>query len=165
MSSLNKKPVEKVSNFLKNIGHSEVVIELAASARTAEDAANALQVPLGAIVKSLLFILNNGTEEIPVITLIAGDKKCKIERISQILEINGNVRKPDAHEVKTITGYSIGGVSPVGLPNTVRLIIDNSLERFEKIWSAAGHPQSVFSASFIQLKEMTDALGSEKLTE
>ena len=165
MSNLEKKTVRKVSNFLKNFCHPEMVIELSETARTAQDAANALQVPVGAIVKSLLFIINNDNKEIPVVTLIAGDKKCKIELISKVLGVSGTVRRPNAEEVKKITGYSIGGVSPIGLSKSIKLIIDTSLRRFDKIWSAAGHPHCVFSASFSQLKDITGALETEKLTE
>ena len=165
MSNLEKKTVRKVSDFLKNICHTEMVIELSETARTAQDAANALQVPVGAIVKSLLFIINNDNKEIPVVTLIAGDKKCRIELISTVLGVSGTVRRPNAEEVKKITGYSIGGVSPIGLPKSIKLIIDTSLRRFDKIWSAAGHPHCVFSASFSQLKDITCALETEKLTE
>jgi prolyl-tRNA editing enzyme YbaK/EbsC (Cys-tRNA(Pro) deacylase) len=165
MSNLEKKTVKKVSDFLKNVRHPEMVIELSETARTAQDAANALLVPVGAIVKSLLFIINNENKEIPVVTLIAGDKKCKIELISKVLDVSGTVRRPNAEEVKKITGYSIGGVSPIGLSKSIKLIIDTSLKRFDKIWSAAGHPHCVFSASFTQLKDMTGALETEKLTE
>ena len=165
MSNLEKKTVKKVSDFLKNIRHPEMVIELSETARTAQDAANALLVPVGAIVKSLLFIINNENKEIPVVTLIAGDKKCKIELISKVLDVSGTVRRPNAEEVKKITGYSIGGVSPIGLSKSIKLIIDTSLKRFDKIWSAAGHPHCVFSASFTQLKDITGALETKKLTE
>ena len=165
MSNLEKKTVKKVSDFLKNIRHPEMVIELSETAQTAQDAANALLVPVGAIVKSLLFIINNENKEIPVVTLIAGDKKCKIELISKVLDVSGTVRRPNAEEVKKITGYSIGGVSPIGLSKSIKLIIDTSLKRFDKIWSAAGHPHCVFSASFTQLKDITGALETEKLTE
>jgi prolyl-tRNA editing enzyme YbaK/EbsC (Cys-tRNA(Pro) deacylase) len=119
MSNLEKKTVKKVSDFLKNIRHPEMVIELSETARTAQDAANALLVPVGAIVKSLLFIINNENKEIPVVTLIAGDKKCKIELISKVLDVSGTVRRPNAEEVKKITGYSIGGVSPIGLSKSI----------------------------------------------
>jgi prolyl-tRNA editing enzyme YbaK/EbsC (Cys-tRNA(Pro) deacylase) len=165
MSNLEKKTVKKVSDFLKNVRHPEMVIELSETARTAQDAANALLVPVGAIVKSLLFIINNENKEIPVVTLIAGDKKCKIELISKVLDVSGTVRRPNAEEVKKITGYSIGGVSPIGLSKSIKLIIDTSLKRFDKIWSAAGHPHCVISASFTQLKDITGALETEKLTE
>ena len=165
MSNLNKKPVKKVSDFLKHIRHSEIIIELAQTAKTAEEAAKALQVPVGSIAKSLLFVFYDGTREIPVITLIAGDKKCKTEMISKVLNLDGNIRRPNAEEVKKITGYSIGGVSPVGLIKKMKVIIDTSLKRFDIIWVAAGHPSCVFSASFFELKKMTAALESDKLTE
>ena len=164
ISNLEKKSVKKVSGFLQSIGHSDIVNELSDTARTAKDAASALRVPVGAIVKSLFFLIHNGREEIPVVTLISGDKKCKTDMLPKVLNIEGNVRRPDAKEVKKITGYSIGGVSPAGLPASIEIIIDSSLRRFDRIWSAAGHTHCVFAATFIQLKEMTGALESDEVT-
>ena len=162
--NLNKKTVQKVSNILHNFGYSEGVKELSETARTAKDAAVALRVPVGAIVKSLLFLIDNEREEIPVVALISGDKKCKTDLLPKVLNIDGNVRRPDAVDVKRITGYSIGGVSPLGLPSGIEIVIDTSLSRFEKIWSAAGHTHCIFPTTFLQLKDMTDALESDEIT-
>ena len=149
---------------MQNIGHSETVSELSDTARTAKDAASALKVPVGAIVKSLIFMIHNERQEIPVITLISGDKKCFTDMIPKVLNVEGSVRRPDAKQVKEITGYSIGGVSPIGLPANIEMIIDSSLRRFDRIWSAAGHTHCVFATTFIQLKEMTGALESDEVT-
>ncbi len=120
--------------------------------------------PVGAIVKTLVFVICNESEEIPVVTLVAGDKKCKTNRLPKILNIKGTVIRPDANKAKEITGYSIGGVSPVGLPKELDLIIDTSLKRFNKVWSAAGHTHCVFAASFSQLRKMTNAIESDEIT-
>ena len=80
------------------------------------------------------------------------------------MNIKGTVIRPDANKVKKITGYSIGGVSPVGLPKELDLIIDSSLKRFNKVWSAAGHTHCVFASSFLQLKRMTNAIESDEIT-
>ncbi len=92
---------------------------------------------------------------------MAGDKKCNTSVLPKLLGISGVVVRPDADKVKIITGYSIGGVSPVGLPEALRLIIDTSLKRFKTIWSAAGHSHCVFAATYEQLVEITKATESE----
>ena len=140
------------------------VIELEETARSAVDAANSLDVEVGAIVKTLVFVIRRQTHEIPVIALVAGDKRCNTDAFIKLLNIEGKIVKPDADRVKEITGYSIGAVSPIGLPNELHLIIDSSLKRFETIWSAAGHTHCVFAATYKQLKEMTNATESDEIT-
>ena len=140
------------------------VIELEETARSAVDAANSLDVEVGAIVKTLVFVVRRQNHEIPVIALVAGDKRCNTDAFIKLLDIEGRIVKPDADRVKEITGYSIGGVSPIGLPNELHLIIDSSLKRFETIWSAAGHTHCVFAATYKQLKEMTNATESDEIT-
>ena len=140
------------------------VIELEEIARSAVDAANSLDVEVGAIVKTLVFVIRRQTHEIPVIALVAGDKRCNTDAFIKLLDIEGKIVKPDADRVKEITGCSIGAVSPIGLPNELHLIIDSSLKRFETIWSAAGHTHCVFAATYKQLKEMTNATESDEIT-
>ena len=140
------------------------VIELEETARSAVDAANSLDVEVGAIVKTLVFVVRRQNHEIPVIALVSGDKRCNTDAFSKLLDIEGKIVKPDADRVKEITGFSIGGVSPIGLPNELHLIIDSSLKRFETIWSAAGHAHCVFAATYKQLKEMTNATESDEIT-
>ena len=140
------------------------VIELEEIARSAVDAANSLDVEVGAIVKTLVFVIRRQTHEIPVIALVAGDKRCNTDAFIKLLNIEGKIVKSDADRVKEITGYSIGAVSPIGLPNELHLIIDSSLKRFETIWSAAGHTHCVFAATYKQLKEMTNATESDEIT-
>ena len=134
------------------------------TARSALDAATSLDVPVGAIVKTLIFIIKSDEIETPVVALIAGDKKCNIEMLSKILNIKGSVSRPEAKIVKNITGYSIGGVSPLGLPKELDLIIDKSLNRFDMIWSAAGHTHCVFGSTYNDLLIMTNALESDEIT-
>ena len=140
------------------------VIELEETARSAVDAANSLDVEVGAIVKTLVFVIRRQNHEIPVIALVAGDKRCNTDAFIKLLDIEGKIVKPDADRVKEITGYSIGGVSPIGLPSEWHLIMDSSLKRFETIWSAAGHTHCVFAATYKQLKEMTNATESDEIS-
>ena len=164
MSNLEKKAVLKVINELNRLGHSEKIIELKDTARSALDASIALKVPGGAIVKTLIFIIETDKEEIPVITLIAGDRLCNTDYLLKLLNCNGKVIRPDANKVKAISGYSIGGVSPVGLPLNIDIIIDTSLKRFEILWSAAGHPNCVFNSTFNELKYFTKATESDEIS-
>ena len=159
-SILNKEPVKRAEKALKEFDNDLNIECLENTARTANDAATALGCKVGAIVKSLLF----RTEHSFVLCLVSGDKKCSLNKLKKILD-EKDVSMANAEQVKKITGYSIGGVSPIGLSKSIKLIIDTSLRRFDKIWSAAGHPHCVFSASFSQLKDITCALETEKLTE
>lgn len=101
------------------------------SARTAAEAAAALRVELGQIVKSLVFL--RGEE--PVIVLCAGDRTVDTERLA--------LRRATADQVRALTGYAIGGIPPIGHGATATLI-DASLRRFDEVWAAAGHPHAVF---------------------
>ena len=161
MSNLDKKSVLKVVNKLNKLNHSCSVIELQDTARSALDASLALNVPVGAIVKTLIFLIQSRETETPVITLISGDRLCNTEILPQLLNVEGKVIRPDADTVKSITGYSIGGVSPIGLPKELNIIADSSLKRFRKIWSAAGHPHCVFGSTFDELISLTGAQISE----
>ncbi|MEL0232694.1 MAG: YbaK/EbsC family protein, partial [Hyphomicrobiales bacterium] len=125
------------------------------------DASLALNVPVGAIVKTLIFLIQSREAETPVITLISGDRLCNTKILAQLLNVEGKVIRPDADTVKSITGYSIGGVSPIGLPKELNIIADSSLKRFKKIWSAAGHPYCVFGSTFDELISLTGAQISE----
>ena len=164
MSYLKKQTVLKVVNELNRLGHSKEVIELKNTARSALDASIALNVPVGAIVKTLIFIIGTEEEEIPIIALIAGDRLCNTDNLLKLLNSDGKVIRPDANKVKAITGYSIGGVSPIGLPLNIDIIIDTSLKRFEILWSAAGHPHCVFNSTFNELKHFTKATESDAIS-
>ena len=81
------------------------------------------------------------------------------------LKIDGKCIRPNADEVKLLTGYSIGGVSPIALPTQLPIFIDEQLKRFDLIWSAAGHPHCVFPSTFEQLQVLTQAETCENLSE
>ena len=151
MSLLDKEPVKRVEKFLKDFDQSLEVIVLENSARTAQDAATALGCNVGAIVKSLLF----KDEDSFTLCLVAGDKKCSLNKLKKIID-KKNVSMATPEDVKTQTGYTIGGVSPVGHLNKIEVIIDNSLERFNKLFAAAGHPNCVFKINFINIQRITN---------
>ena len=151
MSLLYKEPVKRVEQVLKAFDPKLTVIVLKTSARTAIEAASSLGCEVGAIVKSLLF----KTENSFTLCLIAGDRKASIIKIKKTLNIK-DVSMASADEVKDVTGFTIGGVSPVGYLNKIDVFIDNSLKRFESLYAAAGHPNCVFKLDFINLQKITN---------
>ena len=147
---LEKEPVKRAEKSIKEFDSSLEIVCLEKTARTAQDAATALGCNVGAIVKSLLF----STENSFVLCLVSGDKRCSLNKLKNILnEKNVSMAKPD--DVKKITGYTIGGVSPVGHLNKVKIYVDANLERFKKVFAAAGHPNCVFKIEFNQLTKLT----------
>ena len=150
MTLLDKEPVKRVERLLKEFDQKQSVIILDTSARTALEAASSLRCEVGAIVKSLLF----RTENTFTLCLVAGDRKASLNKIKKILNIK-DASMASADEVKNVTGYTIGGVSPVGHLNKINIFIDNSLQRFTSLFAAAGHPNCVFKINFIDLKKIT----------
>ena len=151
MSLLDKEPVKRAEKFLKNFDQSLEVIVLENSARTAQDAATALECKVGAIVKSLLFKAENTF----ILCLVAGDKRCSLNKLKKIKD-KKDISMASPEEVKTQTGYTIGGVSPVGHLEKIEIIIDNSLERFNELFAAAGHPNCVFKTNYNDIQKITN---------
>jgi len=151
MSLLDKEPVKRAEKFLKNFNQSLEVIVLENSARTAQDAATALVCDVGAIVKSLLF----RTENTFILCLVAGDKRCSLNKLKKIKD-KKDISMASPEEVKTQTGYTIGGVSPVGHLEDIEIVIDNSLERFNELFAAAGHPNCVFKINYNDIQKITN---------
>ena len=156
---LNKEPVKRAERSIKEFDPNLKIICLEETARTAQDAATALSCNIGAIVKSLLF--SSGDDF--VLCLVSGDKRCSLNKLKKILNKKDvSMAKPE--DVKEITGYTIGGVSPVGHLTKVKIYIDSSLKRFTTVFAAAGHPNCVFEINFNKLSNLT--LGEIKeLTE
>ena len=150
MTFIDKEPVKRVEKIIKEFDENLSVSVLKTSARTALEAASSLNCDVGAIVKSLLFKTDNKF----CLFLIAGDKKASLKKIKKNIKFS-DVSMASAEEVKSITGYTIGGVSPVGHINDVDIYIDNSLERFNFLFAAAGHPNCIFKISFLNLKKIT----------
>ena len=97
--------------------------------------------------------------------LVAGDHTCDENSLPAALNLQGAVRRPSASEVKAITGFSIGGVSPVGLQHKLPMVIDRSLKRFETIYAAAGHTHCVFGVTYPELKRLTSAIISWRIAQ
>ena len=150
---LNKESVQRVVKILNNFDDSLKVEVLNSSARTAKEAAISLNCEVGAIVKSLLL----RTEENFILCLVAGDKRCSLNKVKKILNMK-DVSMADAEQVKTQTGFSIGGVSPIAHLNKNKILIDTSLSRYEHIYAAAGHPNTIFKVSYAQLIKLTEGI-------
>jgi len=156
MSILDKESVKRVEKFLKDYDTNFNVTLLENSARTAIEAASSLNCEVGAIVKSLLF----KTENTYTLCLVAGDRKASLNKIKKNLNIK-DASMASADEVKEVTGFTIGGVSPIGHLNKVNIYIDKSLERFAALYAAAGHPNCVFKIDFLNLQKITEGLIKE----
>ena len=151
MNLLEKEPVKRAEKSIKEYNNEMSVIVLDSSAKTAIEAASSLGCEVGAIVKSLLF----KTENTFTLFLVSGDKKASLNKIKKTLNIkDASMASPD--DVKNITGYTIGGVSPVGHLNKIEIFIDHSLARFENLYAAAGHPNCVFKTNFDDLQKITN---------
>jgi prolyl-tRNA editing enzyme YbaK/EbsC (Cys-tRNA(Pro) deacylase) len=150
------KSVDRVRAALIASGVGDVIIDLPDSARTAQMAAAALSkhlnhdVPVGAIVKSLVFTTN----ERPVLVLVAGDRRADADKLKTATGAS-TVKMADAETVRAATGYTIGGVPPIGHSDALPVIVDRSLKRFETVYAAAGHPHAVFPILFTRLVEVT----------
>ena len=149
-SILSKEPVRRAEKSIREYDPNLKVIVLEQTARTANDAATALGCKVGAIVKSLLFKTGDNF----VLCLVAGDKRCSLNKLKKILE-KKDVSMANPDDVKRITGYTIGGVSPTGHITKINIYIDETLNRFSSIFAAAGHPNAVFEINFENLISLT----------
>ena len=147
---INKEPVKRVIETLNKFNKNLKVQILEKTARTAKEAANALNCEEGAIVKSLVF----KTETEFLVCLISGDKRCSLNKLKKVIS-KKDVSMASADDVKAQTGFTIGGVSPVGHINDLNIIIDRTLERFQIVYAAAGHPNSIFKIDISKLKDLT----------
>ena len=151
MTALNKEPVKRAKEALKKFKSEIKVIELEQTARTANEAANSLNTEVGSIVKSLLF----RNEENFFLCLVSGDKRCSLNKLKKIFN-SKDLSMASPNEVKDQTGYTIGGVSPVGHKNKLEILVDESLNRFKNLYAAAGHPNCIFKINFDELLNLTN---------
>ena len=147
---LNKDSVKRVREFIKNFDSTLEVLILDTTARTAQDAASSLNCEVGAIVKSLLFKAEGSF----LICLIAGDRRCSLNKLKKVLQ-KKDVSMANAEEVKKNTGFSIGGVAPIAHTSNLDILVDKSLSRFPFVFAAAGHPNCVFKITYNELIKIT----------
>jgi prolyl-tRNA editing enzyme YbaK/EbsC (Cys-tRNA(Pro) deacylase) len=150
------KGQERVKAALQGAGLDIDIVHLDASARTAELAAKALSTRLGSIVKSLVFLADGD----PVLVLVAGDRRASPDKLKRLLKAR-RVMIADADRVREATGFSIGGVPPLGFLQPLPVWIDMSLSRFETVHAAAGHPRAVFPIAYEALVHITSGKAAD----
>ncbi len=143
--------VQQVQEKLLELGHPNEVVKLTDSARTAQEAADALECEVAQIAKSIIFKLKSTNQ--PLLVVASGVNHIDEKLIAKIL--NDKLGKADADFVRESTGFVIGGVPPLGHKNSVLTLIDEDLFQHETIWAAAGHPKAVFQLTPDELKIMT----------
>jgi len=139
VTSISKR-AQQFQNLLHEQGHDLTVVELPDSTRTADDAAKALGCEKAQIVKSLVF--RNLATDKPVMVLASGPNRVNEKAIAAL--VGGEIGKADADYVKRVTGYTIGGVPPLGHREAMTIFVDQDLLGFEETWAAAGTPNAVF---------------------
>ena len=150
---LQNPSVQRVSAKLKELGVQGEVHVLSDSARTAQEAADALGILVGQVASSIVFKLD---DESPLLVITSGRHRVDTKLVAEKLGI-AKLHRVDADYVKEKSGFSIGGVSPVGWINPATILIDEALNDYENVWAAAGHPHSVYPTTFAELIQATGA--------
>jgi len=144
--------VQRVARALQDNGHPHAPVMLDDAARTAQQAADALGIAVGQIAKSIIF--RRKADDVAVLVIASGDRRVDEKKVDAIV---GKTGRADADFVKSRTGFSIGGVSPIAHAQPPVTLIDRELFRFDEIWAAAGHPHGVFKLRPQDLERLTGA--------
>jgi prolyl-tRNA editing enzyme YbaK/EbsC (Cys-tRNA(Pro) deacylase) len=143
---------QRVAAALEAIGHPHAPRFLDVSARTSQQAADALGISVGQIAKSVVF--KRKSDAAAVVVVASGDRRVDEKKVAALV---GAIGRAEPEFVKAATSFSIGGVSPVGHATRPVMLIDRELFRFAEVWAAAGHPNGVFKLTPQQLEAMTGA--------
>ena len=146
-----KASVQRVADALAELGIQVEITEFAESTRTAEQAATAVNGVVGQIVKALVFLAGGR----PVLALVSGANWVDTERLAEIA--GGPITRANADIVREATGFSIGGVPPVGHTSPLPTYLDRDLLQYERVWAAAGTPNAVFPIAPYELRRITSA--------
>lgn len=150
---LEKAAVKRVAQALIDNKMSGQIKVLSDSARSAAEAAAALGIEVGQIASSILFKL---PDDSPLLVITSGRHRVDTELVASQLNVE-SLGRVDADYVKERSGFSIGGVAPIGWLNPAKIIIDEALNDYQVVWAAAGHPHSVFPTSYQELLAVTNA--------
>jgi prolyl-tRNA editing enzyme YbaK/EbsC (Cys-tRNA(Pro) deacylase) len=151
---LEKAAVRRFHDAATKLGIKGEIKILSDTARTAVDAAQGLGIEVGQIASSLIFTLPSGS---PLLIITSGRHRVDTDLVAKNLGI-AELGRADAQYVKEVSGYSVGGVSPIGwLSQPEITLIDEALSEYEVVWAAAGHPHAVFPTSFAELKDAAEA--------
>ena len=143
---------QKIQNLLNSLGFNYTVIEHAESTRTAQEAADRAGCELGQIVKSLIF--RGKTSGKPILVLTSGSNRVDEKRISGYA--GETISRADADFVRTVTGFAIGGVPPIGHAEKMETYLDEDFLSYKTIWAAAGTPNAIFELKTEDLQTMTN---------
>lgn len=146
-----KPSAQKVQTALQAAGFTNAVVELPDTARTAADAASAVGCDVGQIVKSLLFRAEPSGRAV----LVAASGSHRVDEQAVGAVVGERITRASADFVRERTGFSIGGVPPIGHAGPVVTVVDEALLAYERIWAAAGHPHAVFALTPDELVRMT----------
>jgi prolyl-tRNA editing enzyme YbaK/EbsC (Cys-tRNA(Pro) deacylase) len=150
---LEKAAVKRVAQALIDHQIAGQIKVLTDSARSAAEAASALGIEVGQIASSILFKM---PDDSPLLVITSGRHRVNTELVAKNLNIS-ELGRVDADYVKEISGFSIGGVAPIGWLNPTKIIIDEALKDYEVVWAAAGHPHAVFPTTYSELARITKA--------
>jgi len=151
---LEKAAVKRFKEAANSLGVKGEINILADTARTAIDAANGLGIEVGQIASSLIFTLPSGN---PLLIITSGRHRVDTDLVAKNLNI-AELGRADANYVKEVSGYSVGGVSPIGWISTPEMtLIDEALNDYEIVWAASGHPHAVYPTSYTELIACTGA--------
>lgn len=154
MEQVRQNPsVQRVQELLRRSGKNGEVTVLSDSARTAQEAADALGIEVGQVASSIVFKLPDGS---PLLVITSGRHRVDTDLVAQELGVE-KLHRADADFVKDASGFSIGGVSPIGWTSPATILIDLALNDYEVVWAAAGHPHAVYPTTFNELLNATEA--------
>ena len=156
MADQEQESVTRVRQALQIRGATGEVQRLDDSARTAQEAADALGIEVGQIASSLVFLADGH----PVLVMASGGHRVDTNKLSLILD-GAVISKANADDVRKATGFAIGGVAPVGHPEPLRTIVDIALSQYDVVWAAGGHPHYVFPTSYDELLRITAGEAAE----
>jgi Cys-tRNA(Pro) deacylase len=146
-----KASVQRVVEALRAAGVDATVTEFSESTRTAEEAAAAVGATVGQIVKSLVFL----ADERPILALVSGAHRADTAKLAQA--VGASISRASAEMVRAVTGYSIGGVPPLGHTRPLPTYLDHTLQQYDVVWAAAGTPNAVFPIAPDALQRVTAA--------
>ena len=163
---LNHPSVIRVRDYLRSVGISGQVVALKESARTAAEAAEALGIEVGQVASSIVFKLPSGN---PLLVITSGRHRVDTELVARNLGVE-KLHRADADYVRSVSGFAIGGVSPVAWVSETRggvapigwvspatILIDQALNDYKVVWAAAGHPHAVYPTTYAELIACTGA--------
>ncbi|MCX6430646.1 MAG: YbaK/EbsC family protein [Actinobacteria bacterium] len=148
-----KSAVKRVIAALEKHGVAGQVHALSESARTAQEAATSLGIEVGQIASSLIFKL---PDESPLLIITSGRHRVNTDLVAKKLGLE-SLGRVDANYVKEKSGFSIGGVAPIGWLSPATILIDEALNDYDVVWAAAGHPHAVYPTTYSELVRVTGA--------